>query len=95
MCDWRGFFKRMFSRPPLKTTLGLDCGFAEFLYRGLSLSFKAHGLPQIERGLHLSGSHVVAQTQGYYLVYIWGRLGKFQGGGVVLKTMICARLWIC
>ena len=85
----------MFSRPPLKTTLGLDCGFAEFFYRGLSLSFKAHGLPQIERGLHLSGSHVVAQTQGYYLVYIWGRLGKFQGGGVVLKTMICARLWIC
>ena len=76
-------------------TLGLDCGFAEFLYRGLSPSFKAHGLPQIERGLHLSGSHVVAKTQGYYLVYIWGSLVKFQGGGVVLKTMICARLWIC
>ena len=95
MCDWRGFFKGMFSRPPLKTTLGLDCGFAEFLYRGLSPSFKAHGLPQIERGLRLSGSHVVAQTQGYYLVYIWGSLVKFQGGGVVLKTMVCARLWIC
>ena len=85
----------MFSRPPLNATLGLDCGFAELLYRGLSPSFKAHGLPQIERGLHLSGIHVVVQTQGYYLVYIWGSLVKFQGGGVVLKTMICARLWIC
>ena len=41
-----------------------DCGFTEFLYRGLSLSFKAQCVPQIERGLCLAGSHVVAQTQG-------------------------------
>ena len=35
---------------------------------------------------------VVAQTQGYHLVCIWGSLVKFQGGGVVLKTMLCARV---
>ena len=39
--------------------------------------------------------HVVAQTQGYHLVCIWGSLVKFQGAGVVLKTMLCARVWIC
>ena len=53
----------------------LDCGFAEFLYRGLSLSFKAQCLPQIEGVL----CHVVAQTQGYHLVCIWGSLVRFQG----------------
>ena len=42
----------------------LDFGFAEFLHRRLSLSFKAQCLPQIERGLCLAGCHVVAQTQG-------------------------------
>ena len=42
----------------------LDCGFAEFLYRGLSLSFKARCVPQIEEGLCLGGCNVVAQTQG-------------------------------
>ena len=57
----------------------LDCGFAEFLYRGLSLSFKAQCLPQIEEVLCLAGCHVVAQTQGYHLVCIWGSLVRFQG----------------
>ena len=38
---------------------------------------------------------VVAQTQGYHLVCIWGSLVKFQGGGVVVKTMLCARVQIC
>ena len=42
----------------------LDCGFAEFLYRGLSLSFKARCVPLIEEGLCLGGCNVVAQTQG-------------------------------
>ena len=55
------------------------------LYRGLSLSFKAQCLPQIQEGLCLAGCHVVAQTEGYELVCIWGSLVKFQGGGVVLK----------
>ena len=41
-----------------------DCGFAEFFYRYLSLSFKARCAPQIEEGLCLAGCHVVAQTQG-------------------------------
>ena len=57
----------------------LDCGFAEFLYRGLSLSFKAQCLSQIEGVLCLAGCHVVAQTQGYHLVCIWGSLVRFQG----------------
>ena len=52
----------------------LECGFVEFLYRGLPLSFKAQCLPQIKRGLSLAGGHVVAQTQRYHLVYIWGSL---------------------
>ena len=66
----------------------LECRFAESFYRGLPLSFKAQCLPQIDRGLCLAGCHVVAQRQGYYLVYIWGSLVKFLGGGVVLKTML-------
>ena len=63
----------------------LECGFAEFLYRGLPLSFKAQCLPQIKRRLCLAGGHVVAQTQGYHLGCIWGSLVKFQGGAVVVK----------
>ena len=63
----------------------LECRFAESLYLGLPLSFKAQCLPQIKEGLCLAGCHVVAQTQGYHLVCIWGGLFKFQGGGVVLK----------
>ena len=43
----------------------LNSGFAECLYRGLSLSFKAQSLPHIEGGLCLAGCHVAAQTQGY------------------------------
>ena len=39
--------------------------------------------------------HVVAQIQGYHLVCIWGSLVKFQGGGVVVKTVFCARVQIC
>ena len=65
-----------------------------FLYRGLPLSFKAQFLPQIEEGLCLAGCLVVAQTQSYHLVGIWGSLVKFQGGGVVLTTMLCARVRI-
>ena len=48
-----------------------------------------------EGGLRQAKFHVVAQTQGYHLVCIWGSLVKFQGGGVVLKTMLWARVWIC
>ena len=49
----------------------LDCGFAEFLYRGVSLSIKVQCLPQIEECLGLAGSHVVAQTQDV----IWYEFG--------------------
>ena len=73
----------------------LECRLAEFLYRGLPLSFKAQCLPQIEGGLCLAGCHVVGQTQSYHLIYIWGSLVKFLGGGVVLKTMLCARVQSC
>ena len=76
----------------------LKCGFAEFLYRGLPLSFKAQCHPQIEVGLCLAGCHVVAQTQGYHLVCIWGSLVKFQGGGVVVKFdvfSLCYAVCLC
>ena len=72
----------------------LECRFAEFLYLGLPLSFKVQCLPQIKDGLCLAGYHVVAQTQGYHLVCIWGSLVKFRGGGVVVKTMLSARVQI-
>ena len=42
----------------------------------------------------MAGRHVVAQTQGYHLICVWGSLVKFQGGGVVLKIMLCARVRI-
>ena len=59
--------------------------FAEFLCQGLSLSFIAQCLSHIKGGLCLAGCHVVAQTQGYHLVCIWGSLVIFHGGVVVLK----------
>ena len=49
------------------------------------MSFNAQCLPQIKEGLCLAGCHIIAQTQGYHLVCIWGSLVKFQGGGVVVK----------
>ena len=73
----------------------LECRFAESLYLGLHLSFKAQCLPQIKGELCLACCHNVAQTQGYHLVCIWRSLVKFQGGGVVVKTMIYARVQIC
>ena len=45
-------------------------------------------LPHIELGggggggLCLAGCHVVAQTQGYHLVCLWGSLVKLQGVGL-------------
>ena len=38
-----------------------------------------------EGGFRRTKCPVVAQTQGYHLVCIWGSLVKFQGGGVVVK----------
>ena len=73
----------------------LECRFAESLYLGLSLSFKAQCLPQTKEDLSLVGCHIIAQTLAYNLVCIWGSLVKFQGGGVVVKTMLCARVQIC
>ena len=52
-------------------------------------------LPKLIPVFQSSVSHVVAQIQGYHLICMWGRLVKFHGGGVVLKTILCARLWIC
>ena len=48
-----------------------------------------------EGGFRRTYCPVVAQTQGYHLVCIWGGLVKFQGSGVVLKTILCARVRIC
>ena len=61
----------------------LDCGFADFLCLGLPRPFKAQSIHQIEGvGLCLAGCHVVAHTQGYHLVCLWGSLIKFQGVGL-------------
>ena len=46
-------------------------------------------------GFHQGRCQLVAQTQGYQLVCIWGSLVEFRGrGGVVLKNLFCAGLWI-
>ena len=39
--------------------------------------------------MYLAGCHVVAQTQGYHLICIWGSEGKFQGRGGVLNLVFC------
>ena len=95
ICIWGSLVKFQGDGVVVKTLPSVKCRFAEFLYLGLPMSFKAQCLPQIKGGLSLAGCHVVAQTQGYHLVCIWGSLVKFQGGGVVVKTMLCARVQIC
>ena len=45
-----------------------------------------------EGGFRQAKCVLVAQTQGYPLVCIWGNYIKFQGGGVVSKAMLYARL---
>ena len=56
------------------------------------LSFCARAYPCLSKfsvSLKLRGvcvGHVVARTQGYHLVCIWGSPVKFQGDGVVLKV---------
>ena len=94
VCIWGSLVKLQGGGVVVKTMFVLECRFAGFLYLGLPLSFKAQCVPQIKEGLCLAGCHVVAQTQGYHVVCIWGSLVKFQGGGVVVKTMLCARVQI-
>ena len=46
----------------------------------------------------MCGCHVVARTQGYHLVCIWGSPVKFQGDGVVLKVDVfshCYAVFLC
>ena len=62
---------------------------------GLPHSLKAQCLSQIKKRLCLAGCHIGAQKQGYHLVCIWGIFVKCEVGGVVLKTMLCARVQIC
>ena len=64
VCIWGSLLKFQEGRVVLKAML---CA-------GLPLSFKAQCLPQIGAGLCLAGCHVVAKTQGYHLVCIWGNL---------------------
>ena len=42
-----------------------------------------------EGGFRQTKCPVVAQTQGYHLVCIWGSLFKFEADGVVVKTALC------
>ena len=62
---------------------------------GLTQSFKAQCLSQIKKRLCLTGCHVVAEKQGYHLVFLWGGVVKFQEGEVVVKSMLCAKVQIC
>ena len=65
---------------------------------GLPLSSKLRISLQIEWGLCLAVSNVVAKTQGYYLVCIWGSLAKFQEVGVVVKFDLfshCYAVFLC
>ena len=83
VCIWGSLGKFQGGGVVLKTIcFVLECGFTEFLYRGLPLSFKAQCLPQIEAGLCLARCDAVAQTQGYPLVGIWGSQVKFQRVGL-------------
>ena len=61
----------------------LECGFVEFLYGGLPLSFKAQCLSKINWAGCLAGCHVIEQTPGYHLLCILSSLVKFHGGGGV------------
>ena len=47
-----------------------------------------------EGGFRQTKCHVLKQSWGFHLVCIWGSLVKFQGGGVVVKTMLYARVQI-
>ena len=47
-----------------------------------------------EAGFRQTKCPVVEQSWGYHLVCIWGSPVRFQGGGVVIKTMLCARVRI-
>ena len=62
---------------------------------GLPHSFKAQCFSQIKKRLCLAGCQVVAEKQGYHLVFMWGCLVKFQEGEVVVKSMLCAKRQIC
>ena len=85
----------------LKTGLPEILSQVQHIARNLSKRNRARLLPPLgqliffEGGFRQTKCPVVAQTQGYHLVCIWGSLVKFQGGGVVLKTMLCARVRIC
>ena len=65
---------------------------------GLTLVFQSSMSLSNMGGLCLAGCHVVAQTQGYHLVCIWGSLVKFQGGGIVVKFDVflqCYAVCLC
>ena len=85
----------MFKRRRLIFTFAADRGKESVfthvgsIYANLFEQKKASQLISFEKGFRQAKCHVVSQTRGYYLVYIWGSLDKFQGGGVVLKSMLC------
>ena len=95
VCIWGSLVKFQGGGGVVKTMLCARVQIRWVFVPGLPLSFKAQCLPQIREGLCLAGCYVVAQTQGYHLVCIWGSVVKFRGGGVVVKTMLCARVRIC
>ena len=82
VCIWVCLVKFQWGGLVLKSMLCARMWICLILVTWLSLSFKAQCLPQIEGVLCLAGCHIVAQTQGYHLVCIWGSLVRFQGVGL-------------
>ena len=66
----------------------------ENLHEGGNSPARRDQLIFFEGGFRQTKCHVVAQTQGYHVVCIWDSLVKFQGGEVVVKTMLCAKVRI-
>ena len=95
VCIWGSLVKFQGGGVVVKTMLCARVQIRWVFVPGLTPVFqRSMSLSNIRGGLCLAGCHRVAQTQGYHVVCIWGSLVKFQGGGVVVETMLCARVQI-
>ena len=95
ICMWGRLVKFHGGGVVLKTILCARLWICWVFVPGLIPVFQSSVSPSNWEGFGLVGCHVVAQIQGYHLICLWDSLVKFQGGGVVPKTMLCVRLWIC
>ena len=72
----------------------LDLGFSEFLYWGFSLSFKLK-FSLKWRGNCVQLGVVLLHRHRAIVWYAFGVAWLNSRGGVVLKSMLCAGLYIC